>query len=173
MRHLLKKDDPAPRREGKGDESGLKGSGTPRTTGGLVRDSQAFTGGTSPSPLAAQRTEKDRMEEAYTRIIDLVASIREHLELQDKRAERMAPTLERLAEGLADIPSASKAQVDLLSRVGDLLESEVERTKNLEASLSQLPHIADAQRETMVSMGRQLDVLRESGDSGGYSGGSA
>jgi hypothetical protein len=106
------------------------------------------------------------MEEAYTRIIDLVGSIRSHLELQDRRAERMAPTLERLAEGLANIPEAAKTQVELLGDINRRMESDAERAECIEESLAQLPHIADAQRETMVSMGRQLDTLNEANERG-------
>ena len=106
------------------------------------------------------------MEEAYTRIIDLVGSIRNHLELQDRRAERMAPTLERLAEGLANIPEAAKTQIELLADIGRHIESDAERARRIEAAFSQLPHIADAQRETMVSMGRQMDTLNEANERG-------
>ncbi|UCE59709.1 MAG: hypothetical protein JSU63_19985 [Phycisphaerales bacterium] len=133
--------------------------------GGGAPCEQRPTDSASPSAITPRDSDTDRMEEAYTRIIDLVASIREHLELQDRRAEHMAPTLDRLAQGLADIPEAAKAQVDLLSKMSGLLEGDIESAKRIEAALSQLPHIADAQRETMVSMGRQLDVLREASDS--------
>ncbi len=44
------------------------------------------------------------------------------------------------------------------------LEDEATRLRRLEESLSQLPGLADAQRETMVAVGRQLDELRTAGD---------
>lgn len=115
-----------------------------------------------PIPQAAQlEIERERLDEAYSRILDLIASIRNHLELQDQRAERMAPTVDRLATGLANIPEAARTQVELLSGITKHLENDADRAKRIEGLLSQLPHLADAQRETMVSVARQLDLAME------------
>lgn len=119
----------------------------------------------SPSP-PRQPPNDSRVEEAYTRIIDLVASIRNHLEQQDRRAERMGPTIEALAEGLGKIPEAANTQVELLAEIERRLQHDAERAKRTEVALAQLPHVADAQRETMVSMGRQLETLNEANERG-------
>lgn len=112
----------------------------------------------------ARPVDRREQDERYARVIGLVESIQHHLTLQDQRAERLAPAIERLAEGLANLPATSKSQLDLLNRIHALLEADLAGSKRIEAVLSQIPQIADAQRETMVSMGRQLDVLREMGD---------
>lgn len=115
-----------------------------------------------PVPQAGQvEMERERLDEAYLRILDLIVSIRQHLELQDQRAERMAPTVDRLAEGLANIPEAARTQVELLSGITKHLESDADSAKRIEGLLSQLPHLADAQREAMVSVARQLDLAME------------
>ncbi len=44
------------------------------------------------------------------------------------------------------------------------MDADLLSAKRVEESLSQLPKLADAQRETMVSIGRQLNVSREAGE---------
>lgn len=128
----------------------------------VLGDVEHAADGSSVS-VAQREIEKERLEEAYSRIIDLIASIRQHLELQDQRAERMAPTVEKLAQGLANIPEAARMQAELLAGITRKLETGADQAKRIEGLLSQLPHIADAQRETMVSVARQLDTVVETG----------
>jgi len=136
-------------------------AGEHRDVGALAAQKQAQRD--SGAAIVPPAPDGDRMEQAYARIIDLVGSIQKHLELQDQRAQRMGPTLDRLAEGLTNIPKAAEKQLELLAKMTAQLEDDAERATRAEGLLSQLPHIADAQRETVVSMGRQLDVLQNSG----------
>ncbi len=156
---------PAGGKDGSG-AGGLSRAGSPANSVNLALQAEGRAPDASPAAVAQRPLGDDRMEEAYTKIIDLVGSIRSHLELQDRRAERMAPTLERLAEGLGNIPEAAKTQVALLADISKRMDSDAERAGRLETSLSQLPQIADAQRETMVSMGRQLETLNEANERG-------
>jgi hypothetical protein len=97
-------------------------------------------------------------------VVDLIGSLQEFSKLQDERAERVAESLERIAENLTGVREASGNQTELLTEIRAQLQAGTAGGKRLEDALSELPRIADAQRETMVSIGRQLDVLRESGE---------
>jgi len=120
------------------------------------RESEAGAGQADQAQLS-----RDGLERAYSKIIELISSIRTHLELQDQRAAHMAPVVDKLAAGLASIPDAANVQVDLLKQVSRRLESDGERNARIEALLSRVPQLADSQRETMVSISRRLDSVAD------------
>jgi hypothetical protein len=95
-----------------------------------------------------------------------VASIEQQLTSEAQRTERIADSVDRLSASLAHAPDAARREEALLSDIKALLEAGAASTRRVEEVLSQIPRIADAQRETMVSIGRQLDLLREGGDRG-------
>ncbi len=117
-------------------------------------------------PVARHETNLDRLEQGYANVVGLVESIQEHMESQGGRSERMAHSLDRLAVSLEGISGASKTQMDQLAGIGEELKSGTASTKRTEELLSHVPQMADAQRETMVSVGRQLDVLRQGNERG-------
>jgi hypothetical protein len=118
-----------------------------------------------PGAAPARREPKrDRSEENHAAVTELLESIRKQLEIQGQRMERMGHSLEQLGVILERLPEASQTQNEVLSAIKQLAESAVTGAARAEERLSQIPRIADAQRETMVSIGRQLDLLRESGD---------
>ena len=150
---------------GDGRSAGLSGTAS-------MTDSDTGDPGIRP-PIASKRHlarreagGREPLEEGFTRVVGLVESIQAHFKLQDERAERMAASFDRIAESLAQVPEASQTQVESLREIREQLQAGTAWTKRIEDSLSELPRMADAQRETMVSMGRQLEVLREADDRG-------
>jgi hypothetical protein len=147
-----------------------------RTTGRFDGDGGvaegAAAGGVDDAMVPASRTVaarretpvRERVEDGFTKVVELVESIQGHLEAQDGRAERIVDSLQRIAEGLSPLSERAQAQIDTLEEIRRHLEDEATRLRRLEESLSQLPSLADAQRETMVAVGRQLDELRTAGD---------
>lgn len=103
----------------------------------------------------------ERLEAEYTRVVDLIGSVQTHLGEQRERADRMAGSLDSLAESLTHFPDASRAQLDALAAIKDQLASDGAGLHRLEESIAQLPQIADAQRETMVTIARHLEESRE------------
>lgn len=106
----------------------------------------------------------ERLEEEYARIVNLMESIQTHLASQAERSDIMARSLDRLAEGLAQVPEASRRHLELLSTISDAATADAASAKRVEEGLVQLPQLADAQRETMVSLGRQLDLSRQTSE---------
>ena len=54
--------------------------------------------------------------------------------------------------------------LDLLSRISEAAQADAASAKRVEEGLLQLPQLADGQRETMVSIGRQLDLSRQTNE---------
>jgi len=140
-----------------GDDGGVKPMGP-----GVLSSEAPVT--TPKFRLARTTSNVERLEEEYAKVVKLVESVQNHLELQGERSESMTRSLSRLAESLDHLPEASKTQLELLSTMSQQMSVDGACVKRVEENLSQLPRLADAQRETMVSIGRQLDLSRQTND---------
>lgn len=107
----------------------------------------------------------ERMQAEQTRVVHLVESVQRHLEAQGERSESIARSLETLANSMSHLPDASKAQIGLLERVSEEMTSQVGAIRRLEDVLSQLPPLADAQRESIVSLERHVESSRQTNES--------
>jgi len=105
----------------------------------------------------------ERLEDGYARVTNLVESIQTHMETQDQHCAEMAQGLAALAGSLQQLPGATQAQIEALQRVEAQLEGQALRGRKLEENLAQWPRVADAQRETLAAVGRELELNREAG----------
>jgi hypothetical protein len=87
--------------------------------------------------------------------------IQAHMASQSERSEAMVRSLDRLANGIRDMSQTSQAHLELLSGISEAAQADAASAKRLEEGLLQLPQLADGQREAMVSIGRQLDMYRQ------------
>ncbi len=122
------------------------------------------TGAMSRLRLTRPGPNWERLEEEYGRVVNLMDAIQKHLASQDERSDMMVSSLDRLAENFKEMPQASRRHLDLLSGISEAVQADAASTKHVEEALSQLPQLADAQRETMVSIGRQLDLSRQTSE---------
>jgi septation ring formation regulator EzrA len=124
----------------------------------------SVSGPASKFRLSRSGPNLERLEEEYRKVVDLIDAIGGHLASQAQHSDRMARSLDRLAASLANVPETSQKQSELLTTIRDEVSADAACTKRVEECISQLPHIADAQRETMVSIGRQLDLSRDTSE---------
>lgn len=117
-----------------------------------------------PFGRGARAVETDRAEREVVRADQLLESIRDLLERQDRRAEQAAVELSTAGEHVAGLSSAVREQANMLGEISLKLEAEATGRQTLAQGLAQLPRLADAQRETMVSIARQLEAGREAAD---------
>ena len=104
------------------------------------------------------------IEEQHPQLAESVERLERHLASQAEHTERIAGSLDRLGAGVVDLPEAARQQSELLSAIHQEASAQLACAKRIEESISQLPQTADAQRETMVSIGRQLDLSKEASD---------
>lgn len=114
--------------------------------------------------LARTSSTVERLEEEYTRIVRLVESVQTHLEQQGERTDVMARSLSSVAQSLEALPESSRTNSETLAAINQRLETDGACLKRLDDNLSQFPQLADAQREAMVSIGRHLDLSRQTND---------
>ncbi len=113
---------------------------------------------------SADRLGIERLADEYARIVKLMDAIQAHMAGQEQRSEQMVRSLDQLASGQAQAPEAQRQQVELLSSIREAVAAEAAGSKRIEDQLAQWPGIADAQRETMVSISHQLDSTRETNE---------
>lgn len=143
---------------GDGASEGVFGSTLPEVEGTIVPSSRK-------TAARHEVSGRERVEEGFAKVVDLVESIRGHMKTQDERTEKIVESLGYIAESLAKTPEHSRAQVESLEQIKQQMEGDAACARRLEENLAQLPGLADAQRETMVGVGRQMDELRLSGES--------
>lgn len=114
--------------------------------------------------LSKSSSALERLEEEYKRIVNLIDAIQEHLSNQGERSEAMVRSLDGVAHRLQDASETTAAQSQFLTEIRDAAAASAASTRRVEEGLLQLPQLADAQRETMVSIGRQLDFSRQTMD---------
>lgn len=141
-----------------GASEGVFGSTLPDVEGTIIPSSRK--GGTRVEVSA-----RERLEDGFAKVVELVESIQGHMRTQDERTDKIVESLGHIAESLAMTPEHSRAQVESLEKIMRQMEGDAVRARRLEENLTQLPALADAQRETMVGVGRQVDELRVSGES--------
>jgi chromosome segregation ATPase len=100
----------------------------------------------------------ERLEDGYTKVIDLVENIQTHMARQDQRTELMSHSLDKLAEHMSHLPAASESQAKALEALAVEIREDASRSRRVEDQLAQLPSLADAQRETMAAISRQMDA---------------
>lgn len=106
----------------------------------------------------------ERLEEEYKRIVKVMDNIQAHLAHQDDRSEAMVAALDKIVLGVADLPGLARQQLDVLTQLQELANSHQRSMKRLEGELMQLPRLADAQREALVSLDRRLADSRQTGE---------
>lgn len=105
-------------------------------------------------------TGMDKLAEEYARVVKLMDGIEQHMAAQDERSDHLVRALDRVVETLTDASTTSHQQLEVLSAIRESTTAGEAGRKRLEEELAQLPRLADAQRETMVSIGRQLDAAQ-------------
>ncbi len=103
----------------------------------------------------------DRLEEEHARVATLIDAMQRHLSSQAESSEALARWQDELVQSLSQVPETSRKHLELLTAISDAVSLNAAGAKRVEESLVQLPQLADAQRETMVSIAGQLDLSRQ------------
>lgn len=112
-----------------------------------------------------ERTQSlQRLEDGYQRLSELVESIQQHLQNQDRRTRQIAEALATLADPITQLPENMRKQHEQLHAIAEQLEAANARSAMIESSITELPKIADAQRETLVTVRDEIAATRKTQD---------
>lgn len=75
--------------------------------------------------------------------------------------DELTGLVDRLTGSVGGLPQIARQQSVSLRSLTSRMESQADTISRLEHTLAQIPHIAGAHREAMVSVSRQIEMLRE------------
>lgn len=88
----------------------------------------------------------------------------DQLHTQNRLLEEILQAMTELSRTVTQWETQSRSSADVVSKMHASMQGGAEAVRRLEESLNQLPRVADAQREALVTVSRQLDLMRESGE---------
>ncbi|HNO77283.1 MAG TPA: hypothetical protein PKN33_04405 [Phycisphaerae bacterium] len=114
--------------------------------------------------LSASQNKLEKLQDGYLQVIELVETIRKHQDRQDERAVEFSTSLSSMASTLAEIQKGNNKQVDQLASIADELRAGNKRGDHWQEVLAEFPKTAQAQREALLSVTRQMEAVGDRDD---------
>ena len=110
-----------------------------------------------------QRREQvlQKLQEGYGQVIDLLSSVRQHLETYELHNHRMNEAITRLAESMSELPSRSAGQAELLEGLGRQMEEQGARQEKVAAAVEHWPETARGQAEQLDRLHQEVGKAQE------------
>ncbi len=118
------------------------------------------------SRLGGASVRADRLEQLFTKFVELTESIGAHLERQSLLSEEMARSLSQLDHGVGELSTTSRSQQVLLEQIAARMHDQAACTARIEQTLAPLPQRIQEHRDTMVSIARYLESSRQANEKG-------
>jgi hypothetical protein len=117
----------------------------------------------APMHMLSKRRRHDTMleklQEGYIQVVGLVDAIQKHQQRQDAHAQEICSSLSQMADTLNQIDVAGREQTEKLARIAEELRMGNERSVRWEEAIAQLPKMAEAQRESLSTVARQMEAV--------------
>ena len=118
------------------------------------------------SRLGGASVRADRLEQLFTKFVDLTESIGAHLERQTLRSEEMARSLSQLNYGVGELSTTLQSQQALHEQIAARIHDQAACTARVEETLASLTPRIQEHRDTMVSIARHLESSRQANEKG-------
>lgn len=103
-----------------------------------------------------------QLQHAYDEVIDLVGTLKQHIEAQSERSERLLTMMEGLPEALKSLPEANRNQTQTLQTIENHLKQQHQHSEGLTQAIQGLAKAAGNQEHAMNLIQHQLDAGQES-----------
>ena len=114
--------------------------------------------------LAAGQNKLEKLQDGYLQVIELVETIRKHQDRQDERAVEFSTSLSNMARTLSEIEKGNHDQVDQLGNIAEELRAGNKRGDHWQEVLAEFPKTAQAQRDALMSVTRQMEAVGDRDD---------
>ncbi len=114
--------------------------------------------------LSPGQNKLEKLQDGYLQVIELVETIRKHQDRQDERAVEFSTSLSKMANTLAEIEKGNHQQVDQLGNIADELKAGNKRGDHWQEVLAEFPKTAQAQREALMGVTRQMEAVGDRDD---------
>lgn len=103
-----------------------------------------------------------QLQQAYEEVFDLVGTLKQHMEAQSHRSERLIEMMEGLPEALKSLPEANRNQTQTLQVIEGHLKQQNLQSEGLTQAIQGLAKAAGNQEHAMNLIQQQLDAGQES-----------
>lgn|GEM_PF-2230640 len=117
-----------------------------------------------PNSRAGRELAMRQLQDGYMEAVETMKSVREHLERQSDRGDKMLDMMQGVPEALKAIPEAAKNQERMLSHISDNLERQNETATHLTNAIVSLAGASEKQGETLSGINARMaeeDVSRK------------
>jgi phosphoglycolate phosphatase-like HAD superfamily hydrolase len=137
-----------------GSTSATNGSAHPLTP----RPAGSPRGLLSRLPGAKRDAAIAELRHGYDQVLDLMQVVRQHLQDQSERSERMLRLMERVPEALSTLPQQTANQTVLIETISTALEQQGRQSRHLSEALN---HVAEASEHQGQVLGLIQDQLEQ------------
>ena len=111
-----------------------------------------------PTKRIAKESPVEKLQRGYEEMVALMTSVRNHLETQAERSERLLRVLDGLPEALKSLPEATRNQTRTLEAIQTNLSQQVQHNTKLAEALNGLSQSTKHHEHAMSAIGQQLDA---------------
>ncbi len=126
--------------------------------GVMVAEAEIETEESLPSRRPAKESPMDKLQRGYEEMVTLMSSVRNHLETQAERSERLLRVLDGLPEALKSLPEATRNQTRTLEAIQTNLNQQGQHNTRLADALNGLAKSTQHHEHAMSAIGQQLDA---------------
>lgn len=112
----------------------------------------------SGSFLRRRSSREAQLQHAYDEVIELVTTLKHHMESQAERSERLLAHMEGLPEALKSLPEANRNQTQTLQAIEGHLKQQNQHTEGLTQAIQGMATVAGNQEHAMGLIQQQLDA---------------
>jgi lambda repressor-like predicted transcriptional regulator len=139
---------------------------TPASTDGssdpsAAPSSQMVTRSTFLRPWAKRDQAIANLQEGFGALTDLMRTIRDSLDDQNRRQEQLLQTISRLPEALESLPESNRVQNETLRAIHQQIEAQGLQQDKLAQILSRICEADADQRRTVDALREQVDTINE------------
>jgi hypothetical protein len=95
------------------------------------------------------------------RVLELMDAMQQHFEKQDRRAEELAESVNRVGEYLERLADAQRAQGDCIATIANQVSAAGRHTARLSETLADLPSSLSAQAQVARNIARQMESSQQ------------
>lgn len=118
--------------------------------------------GKRPGLLLRRRASRERnlaqLQQAYEEVVELVHTLKQHMDAQSERSERLLTMMEGLPEALKSLPEANRNQTQTLQAIEGHLKQQTHHSEGLTQAIQGLAKAAGNQEHAMGLIQQQLDA---------------
>jgi methyl-accepting chemotaxis protein len=110
------------------------------------------------SAMRRRRPSSALIAERYERVGQLLGSLRDHFEQQDRRSKELSDAVARMADVLEQLPETQRAQGETMQAIAAHLQTGNRQSSELRETLVRVPSAIQAQADAIQAVSRQLGV---------------